>query len=562
MAYDVFISFKNTAPGGGLTVDRAIAERLHTKLRDEGLNVFFSEKDLSTTAFMNEIYRALEEAPLLILIGTSVDHINSRWVMSEWQNFLGAMNIGKKVNGEIMTVLSGITNRDLPIELANFQSYDADDLDGAVDFAFKALGRVKQSESATWLTQEEERKRRDAEKAVLIETQKRMAAEQIAADSQKISKKHAAHNRWLKTVAIVLGVALVLVVCTVSTLLHYKSFHNIPKSAADRALDTIYDFNWIGDGFSITAYSGGGGDIVLPDTYNGYPVNQIGESAFWFNNNVTSITIPESVTTLSYAAFSYCESLVSISLPSSISSVDACTFTGCANLTSVTISDGIDNISDDMFSGCSKLESISIPDSVTRIGDRAFWECDNLSYANIPDGVSYIGEYAFSECPKLTSVTIPDSVIKIGDEAFYGCASLKSINIPDGVTAINDWTFYNCVSLTSITIPDSVIGIGTAAFQNCTGLESITIPESVNIIGGSAFYGCTSLKSINIPDRVTTINDHTFYNCVSLTSITIPDSVIGIGTTAFQSCTITVTAPHRASYYGYIPDDGVTWVIE
>ena len=247
MAFDVFISFKNTAPGGGLTVDRTIAERLHTKLRDEGLEVFFSERDLSNAAFMDQIYRALEDASLLILIGTSAEYINSRWVKSEWQNFLGAMNIGKKPDGEIMTVLSGITNRDLPIELANFQSYDADDLDGAVGFAFKTLGKVKKSEAAAWLAQEEERKRREAEEAALIaaqkqleaerqaakekaaaekqriadekkrqkameaaerERQKRLSAEKRAAEAQEKSKKQAGQNLWLKIAAAALAVAL------------------------------------------------------------------------------------------------------------------------------------------------------------------------------------------------------------------------------------------------------------------------------------------------------------------------------------------------------------------
>ena len=489
MAYDVFISFKNTAPGGGLTVDRAIAERLHTKLRDEGLEVFFSEKDLSTTAFMNEIYRALEEAPLLILIGSSVDYIKSRWVMSEWQNFLGAMNIGKKPDGEIMTVLSGITNRDLPIELANFQSYDADDLDGAVDFAFKALGKVKKSEAAAWLAQEEERKRKEAEEAALIETQKRLAAEQVAADSQKISKKHAARNRWLKIVAIVLGTALVLAVCAFAAAVGYSK----PKSAADKELDETYDFLWVGTGFSILDYSGQGGDIVLPDTYNGHPVVSIHSNMLLNTPDISSVVIPEGVTRIDDGVFSHCENLTSVSLPDSVKHLGIGVFCFSPNLTSVSIPDGVTSISSRMFWGCSSLESVSIPDSVRHIEDRAFWQCGNLTSITIPDGVDSIGEYAFSDCDDLTSVTLPDSVTEIGNNAFSGCRHL----------------------------------------------ESITIPDKVTTIGNCAFYECTNLKSIIIPESVTSL-----------------------GNGVFLDCTITVIAPHKPEYYGYYPEDSVTWMVE
>jgi len=160
MAYDVFISFKNTAAGGGLTVDRTIAERLYMMLRDEGLEVFFSERDLSTTAFMDEIYQALDEARLLILVGTSVEYINSEWVKSEWSTFFGSMKSGRKPDGHILTVLQGITTRDLPIQLEHFESFGANRLESAVDFAFRTLEKVKRSEAAARVAEELELRRK------------------------------------------------------------------------------------------------------------------------------------------------------------------------------------------------------------------------------------------------------------------------------------------------------------------------------------------------------------------------------------------------------------------
>lgn len=188
MPFDVFISFKNTAPNGGLTLDRAIAERIHSKLRDEGLDVFFSERDLDNAAFMNQIYGALEEAQLLILVGTSLEHIKSKWVMSEWRNFLGAINSGKKPNGQMITVLSGISSTDLPIEISNMQSFSANDIDDISKFVFKALGKFSNSEVRERIAEEEERKRKEAEEAALREMRLRMEAERRA-DEERLQRE-------------------------------------------------------------------------------------------------------------------------------------------------------------------------------------------------------------------------------------------------------------------------------------------------------------------------------------------------------------------------------------
>ena len=175
--YDVFISFKNTDPKGGLTVDRTIAQRLHDKLLDEGLNVFFSEKDLSDTEFMNQIYTALDEADLLIVVGTNPEYVRSTWVKSEWTNYLGAINSGRKPNGKIMTVLSHMTTYDLPLELSNFQSFDASSLDDAVAYAFRTLGRISNSQAREWEKAENERKLKEAEQERLKAVKAQMEAE-------------------------------------------------------------------------------------------------------------------------------------------------------------------------------------------------------------------------------------------------------------------------------------------------------------------------------------------------------------------------------------------------
>ncbi len=150
-------------------------------------------------------------------------------------------------------------------------------------------------------------------------------------------------------------------------------------------------------------------------------------------------------------------------------------FYNCTSLTSITIPDSVTSIGNSAFNSCTSLTSITIPDSVTRIGKYAFYDCSSLTSITIPDSVTSIGESVFSFCSSLTSITIPDSVTSIGNSAFYGCSSLTSLTIPNSVTSIGYAAFYDCSSLTSITIPDSVTSIVESAFEDCTNLKTISL---------------------------------------------------------------------------------------
>ena len=168
-------------------------------------------------------------------------------------------------------------------------------------------------------------------------------------------------------------------------------------------------------------------------------------------------------------------------------------FSGCINLTSIAIPNSITSISASAFSGCTNLTSISIPDGISSIGWRTFYGCTNLTSITLPDSVTSIGGDAFYGCTNLTSITLPDSITSIGDRAFYYCSSLASITIPNSVISIGDSAFRWCGSLMSVTIGDSVTRIGTWAFSSCSNLASIIIPISVNRIGSRAFQWCDSL---------------------------------------------------------------------
>ena len=301
-------------------------------------------------------------------------------------------------------------------------------------------------------------------------------------------------------------------------------------------------------------------------------------------NYLTEIIIPYGFTYIEGDAFSGCRSLTSITIPDSVTSIGySGTFQDCSSLTSITIPDSVKRIGDETFKGCSSLTSVTIPNSVTIIDSFAFQNCSSLTSITIPESITSIRGYAFSGCSSLTSVTllgnnliasmfnngqftntqavfnitstqnaisltydnkgvmnlaqtelitypsasgdfdwgssIPNSVTSIGSFAFQDCSSLTSITIPNSITSIDDNAFIGCSSLTSVIIPNSITSIGSGIFSGCSSLTSITIPESVTSISGYAFSGCSSLTSVTIPNSVTSIDSFAFKDCSSLTSV-------------------------------------------
>ena len=214
------------------------------------------------------------------------------------------------------------------------------------------------------------------------------------------------------------------------------------------------------------------------------------------NDTLDGKLILENIITIMPYTFMNCTNLTSITIPNSVTSIGDCAFFGCSNLQSITTPDSVTSIGKSTFYGCSNLESITIPGLVTSIGDYAFYNCSNLESITIPASVTSIGYCAFNECSNLQSITIPDSVKIIGDYAFHNCSSLTSIEIGDSVTSIGRYVFYYCTSLTSIVIPKGVTNIGEYAFYYCKELTSIVLPESVTSIEGYAFNYCYKVEKV------------------------------------------------------------------
>ena len=227
-----------------------------------------------------------------------------------------------------------------------------------------------------------------------------------------------------------------------------------------------------------TNYSG---DIQIPETvvYNNvtYRVTSIGSMAF-YNCQLTSVTIPNTITTISDGAFANCYGLTGqLTIPNSITSIGESAFFDCLNLTG----------------------SLVIPNSVKTIGDGAFYHCYNLTGPLIiPNSIKSIGRQTFAFCSGLTSLSIPDGVTSIGQSAFSGCKGFTGkLIIPNSVTNIGWSAFGDCSGFTGeLIIPNSVTEIMGSAFSECSGISSLTIPNTVKYILGMAFYNCSGLEQV------------------------------------------------------------------
>lgn len=155
----------------------------------------------------------------------------------------------------------------------------------------------------------------------------------------------------------------------------------------DAANAPLFDFEPTPDNTAVIVtnykYNGAAADVTIPSRYQGKPVTTIGHAAF-FNSAVTSVTIPDSVTSISDEAFINCPQLTNISIPNSVTYIGFSAFSSCTSLKSITLPSSLSFISGFLFSGCSQLTTIHIPVSVTSIGNNAFADCPSLMTVTYP----------------------------------------------------------------------------------------------------------------------------------------------------------------------------------
>ncbi len=293
-------------------------------------------------------------------------------------------------------------------------------------------------------------------------------------------------------------------------------------------------------------YLGSDTDVVIPDTIEGYPVTTIGATEN--RHNFTSVTIPDSITTInmSWAFFRWSTELTTINVSPNnnyYSSVDGVLFNKDKTVL--------------LYYPMGKEETLySVPDTVTSIGDEAFTQglgsdyCYSLQNVTLPDGIESIGHRAFMNCYKLETIVISDSLASVESEAFRECYNLNDVYYMGSLTQwnaieIDDYENGYLLNATLHTDYDpnapvvevlfeySVLdeNAKTAEITEYLGSDSeVVIPSTIDgyqitEIGRSSFALNETITSVVIPEGVKTIGDGAFAHCTNLAEITLPDSI-------------------------------------
>ena len=306
-------------------------------------------------------------------------------------------------------------------------------------------------------------------------------------------------------------------------------------------------------GVVITGYTGNEGSrLQIPAKLGGVQVTGIGDSVFR-EKNISRMQLPEGLVFIDNNAFAQ-NQMTNVTIPNSVTVIGSGVFSNCQNLTSIIIPDSVtSSIGEKTFSGCTSLTGATIGTGVTSIGDAPFYSCTSLTAINVntantayssQDGVLYNRSKAtLIQYPagKTGSFDIPGSVTSIGDRAFNGSGNLESITIPGSVTKIGDEAFGRCGKLTAINVDSanktygSEDGVLYMLDYNRKRIlvrypggkrGALTIPNSVDTIGKNAFTGCSTLTSVTIPSKsYYAIDSRAFSNCNNLTSVTFQGSI-------------------------------------
>lgn len=332
---------------------------------------------------------------------------------------------------------------------------------------------------------------------------------------------------------------------------------------------------------------GNKGKITIPEYVedakgNKYQIVTIEYEAFSNNEDITSITMPDSIQSIDYRAFESCHKLKSIKLSESLESIGNYCFSDCQALKTITLPNKVKVIGHHLFSDDTSLKEINVEEDsvllksengilytnsnvlvaypagkkdkefiltqdVEDITEEAFFSCSNLENIHVEEkneqfssinGILYNKDISklllLPSKNKATSYEMPASVTEMSAWAFTNCRNLKKIELSDNLTTISFAAFARCVNLESINIPSRIKDIGDNAFSECIRLRTINIPQNIKRIGKYSFAMCRSLVYVDIPENVEEIEDGAFYSCTNLRFINLPRNLKKIGSKAFK----------------------------
>ena len=286
------------------------------------------------------------------------------------------------------------------------------------------------------------------------------------------------------------------------------------------------------------------GDVVIPSTVydtdgTAYTVTQIGAYGFRGNNQITSLTLPETLDLIKNYAFYSCTGLKELVLPEGLSNIGTEAFDKCSGITGeLILPESLTSIGTYAFAECSGFTGeLKLPQNITSIGSNAFYKCTGFTSLKLPEGLTTIGSNAFYSCTGFTGeLILPKSLTSIGRSAFRSCSGFTGeLILPEGLTSLDTESFQSCSGFSGVLIiPESMTIIPSCAFQSCSGFTGVKLHDQISTIKDRAFMDWSGLSGeLLIPTGISTIGEFAFQNCTSLTSVTIPSNVTSIQNRAF-----------------------------
>ena len=308
----------------------------------------------------------------------------------------------------------------------------------------------------------------------------------------------------------------------------------------------------------------------------------IGTNAFAYCSYLTNLTLSKNVSSIADNAFLDCTNISSVKFVGTINDWARISFASSANpmlyttnfllndniVTSITLDNTVNSISKYAFYNFVNVTDITLSNSVTEVGALAFANCTKLTTLNMPSSITSLGSSILENCSAITTITLPflgssstsSQPIKwlfgvynntnipstltnisilggaITDNAFLECSNIRTIQLPDTITSMGNNVFYNCTSLESVNIPSSLTTISAYTFYNCSKITGITLGSNIQTINAYAFYNCYSIKELVLPDSLTTIGEYAFYSCFQILTLILPSNMATIETSAFEKC--------------------------
>ncbi len=230
-------------------------------------------------------------------------------------------------------------------------------------------------------------------------------------------------------------------------------------------------------------------ELVIPiRSPAGELVTHVAAQGFAFCEEMSSVTLPDTLRVLGDRAFRGCPDLKWVYLGSDLRSIGARAFESCTALEAINPfqAEGLESMGESAFAGCRSLISVFLPDSLTVLPGHAFDDCMSLQHLTLPKGLTRIEDYALHGCTSLEALDIPDGVTIMGDYALYACLALRRLELPEGLSELGDYALSCCYELTELSLPASLSVVGRDVLEE-------TWIEVIHYGGSTAAWGSLPL---------------------------------------------------------------------